>query len=98
MTNTSATDVEGVTPLEGSPDEIGEGLRAMAEAGADELILVLDPITEASIRTLGDIVRRLRLAGQAAVAIARSPAPTGSPGSSASTNASSCSAFSGFEK
>jgi hypothetical protein len=32
----------------------------MAEAGADELILVLDPITEDSIRTLGDVVRRLR--------------------------------------
>ena len=53
-------DVEGVTPLEGSPEEIGAGLRAMAEAGADELILVLDPITEASIRTLGDIVQRVR--------------------------------------
>jgi probable F420-dependent oxidoreductase len=50
-------DVEGVTPLEGSLDEIGAGLRAMAEAGADELILVLDPITEASIRALGDVVR-----------------------------------------
>ncbi len=53
-------DEEGVTPLEGSPEDIGGGLRAMAEAGADELILVLDPITEASIRTLGDIVQRLR--------------------------------------
>ena len=31
-------------------DEIGAGLRAIVEAGADELILVLDPITEASIR------------------------------------------------
>jgi probable F420-dependent oxidoreductase len=50
-------DVEGVTPLEGPPDEIGAGLRAMAEAGADELILVLDPITEGSIRALGDVVR-----------------------------------------
>jgi probable F420-dependent oxidoreductase len=53
-------DVEGVTPLEGSSEEIGGGLRALAEAGADELILVLDPITEASIRTLGDIVRSIR--------------------------------------
>jgi len=53
-------DVEGVTPLEGSSDEIGAGLRAVVEAGADELILVLDPINETSIRTLGDIVRRLR--------------------------------------
>jgi probable F420-dependent oxidoreductase len=54
------SDEEGVTPLEGSPDEIGAGLRAMAEAGADELILVLDPITEASIRALGDVVRGFR--------------------------------------
>jgi probable F420-dependent oxidoreductase len=54
-------DQEGVTPLEGPPDEVGAGLRAMAEAGADELILVLDPITEDSIRTLGDVVRRLRI-------------------------------------
>jgi probable F420-dependent oxidoreductase len=50
-------DQEGVTPLEGSPDEIGAGLGAMAEAGAGELILVLDPITEGSIRALGDVVR-----------------------------------------
>jgi len=53
-------DVDGVTPLEGSPDEIATGLRAMADAGADELILVLDPITEASIRALGDTVRTLQ--------------------------------------
>ena len=54
-------DQEGVTPLEGSPEEIGAGLSAMANAGADELILVLDPITEASIRALGGIVQRLQL-------------------------------------
>jgi probable F420-dependent oxidoreductase len=53
-------DVEGVTPLEGSLDAIGAGLNAMEQAGADELILVLDPITEASIRTLVDVVRGLR--------------------------------------
>ena len=53
-------DVEGVTPLEGSLDEIGAGLRAIAEAGADELILVLDPITETSIRMMGDIARILQ--------------------------------------
>jgi probable F420-dependent oxidoreductase len=57
---TERPDEKGVTPLDGSPEEIGGGLRAMAEAGADELILVLDPITEASIRTLGGIVQRLR--------------------------------------
>jgi probable F420-dependent oxidoreductase len=51
---------EGVTPLRGSDDEVGAGLLAMAEAGADELILVADPITEASIRHLGPIVAGLR--------------------------------------
>ena len=43
---------EGVTPLAGSPEDIAQGLRAMAEAGADEVILVLDPCTEASIRAV----------------------------------------------
>jgi probable F420-dependent oxidoreductase len=52
-------DEAGVEPLRGSLDEIGAGLREIAEAGADELILVLDPITEASIRELGDVVRGL---------------------------------------
>jgi len=51
---------EGVTPLQGSEDEVGAGLRAIAEAGAHELILVADPITEASIRHLGAIVAGLR--------------------------------------
>ena len=40
-------------PLEGSPEEIADGLRAFAEAGADEVILVLTPSTERSIRALG---------------------------------------------
>jgi alkanesulfonate monooxygenase SsuD/methylene tetrahydromethanopterin reductase-like flavin-dependent oxidoreductase (luciferase family) len=31
-------------------------LRALAEAGADEAILVVDPITEASIRSLGTVI------------------------------------------
>ena len=33
--------------------ELADHLRALAEAGADEAILVLDPITESSIRSLG---------------------------------------------
>jgi probable F420-dependent oxidoreductase len=33
---------------------IADGLRALAQAGADEAILVVSPITEASIRTLGE--------------------------------------------
>jgi probable F420-dependent oxidoreductase len=49
---------EGVTPL--TRERVGDGLRAMAEAGADELILVLDPITEDSIRSLGEVVRATR--------------------------------------
>jgi alkanesulfonate monooxygenase SsuD/methylene tetrahydromethanopterin reductase-like flavin-dependent oxidoreductase (luciferase family) len=53
-------DDPGVTPLEGSADAIGAGLRKIVEAGAHELILVLDPITERSVRTLGPIVRELR--------------------------------------
>ncbi|HEV8682845.1 MAG TPA: LLM class flavin-dependent oxidoreductase [Actinomycetota bacterium] len=44
---------DGVTPLEGSPARIAQGLRDLAEAGADEAILVLSPITEASIRAAG---------------------------------------------
>ena len=52
-------DETGVTPLGGSLDAIGAGLRAIAEAGADELILVLDPITEESIRALEPVVQAL---------------------------------------
>lgn len=40
-------------PLEGPPDRIASGLRAFAEAGADEAICVVSPITEGSIRELG---------------------------------------------
>jgi probable F420-dependent oxidoreductase len=51
---------DGVTPLRGSDDEIAAGLRAIAAAGADELIVVADPIDEASIRRLGPIATSLR--------------------------------------
>jgi alkanesulfonate monooxygenase SsuD/methylene tetrahydromethanopterin reductase-like flavin-dependent oxidoreductase (luciferase family) len=44
-------DEPGVATIESS--DIGASLRAFAEAGADEVILVCDPITEASIRELG---------------------------------------------
>jgi probable F420-dependent oxidoreductase len=43
-------------PLEGSPERIAAALREMAEAGADEVILVADPITERSIRELAEVV------------------------------------------
>jgi probable F420-dependent oxidoreductase len=40
----------------GTAQQVADHLRAIADAGADELILVVDPITEASIRTLGEAV------------------------------------------
>jgi probable F420-dependent oxidoreductase len=46
----------GSPPLEGTPDRIADGLREMGEAGADEVILVVTPITERSIRELGDVL------------------------------------------
>jgi probable F420-dependent oxidoreductase len=46
----------GSPPLEGTADRIAEGLREMAEAGADEVILVVTPITERSIRELGGVL------------------------------------------
>jgi probable F420-dependent oxidoreductase len=49
-----------VPPLQGSPDELAAGLSELAEAGADELILVVDPITERSIRGLAEVVAILR--------------------------------------
>jgi alkanesulfonate monooxygenase SsuD/methylene tetrahydromethanopterin reductase-like flavin-dependent oxidoreductase (luciferase family) len=45
---------EGCRALEGSAERIAEGLRDLAQAGADEAILVVDPITERSIRRLGE--------------------------------------------
>jgi probable F420-dependent oxidoreductase len=45
-----------VPPLEGAPDRIVERLRELADAGADEAILVVSPITERSIRRLADVV------------------------------------------
>ncbi len=50
---------DGFAPVEGSPGEIAASLRALAEAGADEAILVVDPITEASIRSLGETLAAL---------------------------------------
>jgi probable F420-dependent oxidoreductase len=47
---------EGVEPLGGSAARIADGLRAFADAGADEAIVVADPIDEASIRRLGDVL------------------------------------------
>jgi alkanesulfonate monooxygenase SsuD/methylene tetrahydromethanopterin reductase-like flavin-dependent oxidoreductase (luciferase family) len=43
------TNARGVEPVR--PEELGAHLHALSEAGADEAILVLDPITESTIRT-----------------------------------------------
>jgi hypothetical protein len=44
-------DEPGIEPVD--PSELRTALDAFAEAGADEVILVCDPITEGSIRALG---------------------------------------------
>jgi probable F420-dependent oxidoreductase len=45
-------DEPGVEPID--PSELGAALDAFADAGADEVILVCDPITEGSVRALGE--------------------------------------------
>jgi alkanesulfonate monooxygenase SsuD/methylene tetrahydromethanopterin reductase-like flavin-dependent oxidoreductase (luciferase family) len=45
-----------VPPLEGTTEQIAARLRELADAGADEAILVVTPITERSIRALGEVV------------------------------------------
>ena len=50
---------EGLVPLEGPPERIAEAVRALAETGADEIILVLSPITEHSIRSMGEALALL---------------------------------------
>jgi probable F420-dependent oxidoreductase len=45
-----------VPPLEGSPERIAARLRELAEAGADEAILVVASITERSIAELAEVV------------------------------------------
>ena len=43
-------------PVAGSAGRIASVLHEMRDAGADETILVVDPITEASVRELGEVV------------------------------------------
>ena len=50
------TDIE---PLAGSPGRIAAALRELAEAGADEAILVLDPISEATVRRCAAVLAAL---------------------------------------
>jgi alkanesulfonate monooxygenase SsuD/methylene tetrahydromethanopterin reductase-like flavin-dependent oxidoreductase (luciferase family) len=49
-----------IPAIEGAPERIAETLRGFADAGADEVILVLNPITEGSVRTLGETLAALR--------------------------------------
>jgi probable F420-dependent oxidoreductase len=46
-------------PVTGPPAAVAETIEAMARAGAHEVILVVDPITEASIEALGETLRAL---------------------------------------
>jgi alkanesulfonate monooxygenase SsuD/methylene tetrahydromethanopterin reductase-like flavin-dependent oxidoreductase (luciferase family) len=46
-------------PLMGSPGAIAGGLVDLAEAGVDEAILIVSPISERSIRGLGDVIAAL---------------------------------------
>jgi probable F420-dependent oxidoreductase len=47
-------------PLEGPPRQVAARLSEFAEAGADELILVVNPISERSIRELGEVLALVR--------------------------------------
>ena len=47
------------TPLEGSPVEMAEALRAYAREGIGHVQLVVDPITAASIRALAAVLAEL---------------------------------------
>jgi len=47
-------------PIEGSPSEIGDHLRALEAAGADAIQLVVDPIVPASLEWLGDVLANVR--------------------------------------
>jgi probable F420-dependent oxidoreductase len=48
-----------VPPAEGTGAQIAARLRELADGGADEAILVVSPITEASVRALGDALAEL---------------------------------------
>jgi probable F420-dependent oxidoreductase len=52
--------VDHAPPIEGSPDAIAGRLRELADAGADEVIVVVGPCTEAAIRALEDVVGACR--------------------------------------
>lgn len=49
----------GVEPISGSADEIARSLLRFGEAGVSHLVLVVDPITPASIEALGPVLDRI---------------------------------------
>ena len=52
---------DDIVPIDGgSPERVAERLRALADAGAEEAVLVLSPITERSIRAMGEAIALLR--------------------------------------
>jgi probable F420-dependent oxidoreductase len=51
---------EETPPVTGSAADVAAALHELADAGADEIIIVADPITEGSIRELGNVVGLLR--------------------------------------
>ena len=53
-------DEPGVAPLKGDASAVAAGIRAMADAGADEVILVCDPITVSSVASLGRAIAAVR--------------------------------------
>jgi alkanesulfonate monooxygenase SsuD/methylene tetrahydromethanopterin reductase-like flavin-dependent oxidoreductase (luciferase family) len=58
-TGSRARPAGDVPPVTGSAAQIARHLRELAEAGADEAILVLDPIDEASIRACAAVIAEL---------------------------------------
>ena len=50
---------QDVRPLTGLPPAIAAGLLDLAAAGVEEAILVVSPISEHSIRTLGEVIATL---------------------------------------
>jgi alkanesulfonate monooxygenase SsuD/methylene tetrahydromethanopterin reductase-like flavin-dependent oxidoreductase (luciferase family) len=51
--------VDGIRPVAGDAGTLGPHLQGLARAGADEAILVLDPVTEASVRALAPVLAAL---------------------------------------
>ena len=57
---------EELPPVEGSPAEIVAKLAAYAAAGADEIIVIANPINEGSVREIGALLPALRTTVNAA--------------------------------